>query len=519
MKFYLFIFSASTLFAQINPGSISSPSPIICKGEMVTFLEIPASGGSIPFIYQWQSSPDSISWTTIAEAVAPDYQTFPINAKTYFRRQCSDGTNIALTNAVVVKVINPPIANIGTIKKDTVSVAANNVIVLHPNPFYYPQKYHAYYGIWSITKGNGEIDPTGPYLTGLSTKETYPSTGVGTTHISWTVRDTGNVCPPAVDSMIIVNIDRNIAFAGADSKICKVSLPYTFSSVGTNLITGIETSSWSDVPIGTVLGNKVTIPIGTPPGKYKFTFQIANTQYGTTKDDVIIHVLDSLKILQNGIRLSSNYGEAETWYLDDKAFSSYNNYATKKGLYKVKVNNPACIDSSTFQFNPIYYDIEAAMLNTTFKLKGASYRWMYNGSDINDTDSSCLVTKLGRYSVIVSFYTKNNARLEGGEGGGIYGVQYDYDVTVLGFEQNTSIISTSVFPNPFQKEINIQRNEGISSVILWDVTGLKVIEKVVDNSTSTSISSGLESLHSGIYLLEMQLGNGKRVFQKLVKTE
>jgi hypothetical protein len=94
--------------------------------------------------------------------------------------------------------------------------------------------------------------------------------------------------------------------------------------------------------------------------------------------------------------------------------------------------------------------------------------------------------------------------LEGGEVGGIYCVQYDYDVTVLGFEQNTSAVSNLVFSNPFQKEVNIQRNEAVSSVILWDVTGLKVMEKVIDNSTSTSISFGLGSLHSGIYLLEMQ---------------
>lgn len=77
--------------APLDPGSLPSVSYTNYYQPLV--LSVNPSGGSGPYSYQWQSSPDGTNWT----AVSPDpnsntYTTAALSSNTYFRVAVTSGT-------------------------------------------------------------------------------------------------------------------------------------------------------------------------------------------------------------------------------------------------------------------------------------------------------------------------------------------------------------------------------------------------------------------------------------------
>ena len=97
-----------TVLPALVAGSIAADQDI-CAGATPAALGSSggASGGTGTFAYQWESSADNASWTTIAGATNPTYAPGPLAATTYFRRRVTSGTGTcatAVSNVVTVRV-------------------------------------------------------------------------------------------------------------------------------------------------------------------------------------------------------------------------------------------------------------------------------------------------------------------------------------------------------------------------------------------------------------------------------
>lgn len=76
------------------------------------------------------------------------------------------------------------------------------------------------------------------------------------------------------------------------------------------------------------------------------------------------------------------------------------------------------------------------------------------------------------------------------------------------------VLSTSIFPNPFNNKIEIKNeNNKVSEVILFDITARKMLQQKFTNS----VSLYTEQLAKGIYLYEVRCENGLCKKGKLVK--
>ena len=129
--------SEKTTAAYLSPdvqtalcgGIITLSSAVITSGGSTTISSsADASGGSGGYTYQYQSSADEETWTNISGTSVSG-----ISQITYFRRQVSDGTNIAYSNIVRVKIKN---ATPGTILPDGTTSAAAGTATSIPMPSY-----------------------------------------------------------------------------------------------------------------------------------------------------------------------------------------------------------------------------------------------------------------------------------------------------------------------------------------------------------------------------------------------
>ena len=84
--------------------------------------------------------------------------------------------------------------------------------------------------------------------------------------------------------------------------------------------------------------------------------------------------------------------------------------------------------------------------------------------------------------------------------------------TVLSTEENT-IEGFSFFPNPIKDVLNVNANQSIDQITLYNITGQKVMEQKI-NATSTQISLG--NLPSGIYLMTARTGTIEATY-KVIK--
>ncbi len=86
-------------------------SQTICEASTPALLtgQLPVGGGG-NYNYQWYSSLDNVSWTSISGAASQDYQPGALTATTYFKREL-DAANCDASSNVVTVTINPkPVA-------------------------------------------------------------------------------------------------------------------------------------------------------------------------------------------------------------------------------------------------------------------------------------------------------------------------------------------------------------------------------------------------------------------------
>ena len=107
---------AVTVRPALAAGSIAA-NQALCPGATPTPLTstAPATGGTGPIAYQWESSPDNVTWTPIAGASGPAYAPGPLGAAAYFRRRASSASACAPVLSNVVAIIVAPALGAGTI--------------------------------------------------------------------------------------------------------------------------------------------------------------------------------------------------------------------------------------------------------------------------------------------------------------------------------------------------------------------------------------------------------------------
>ncbi|MBK9043119.1 MAG: T9SS type A sorting domain-containing protein [Saprospiraceae bacterium] len=72
----------------------------------------------------------------------------------------------------------------------------------------------------------------------------------------------------------------------------------------------------------------------------------------------------------------------------------------------------------------------------------------------------------------------------------------------------------SIYPNPFEKELNVALiNNEVSEIILYDIASRKIMQRQFTNSDSFST----EQLAKGMYLYEIRDRNGLYTKGKVVK--
>lgn len=100
----------------------------------------------------------------------------------------------------------------------------------------------------------------------------------------------------------------------------------------------------------------------------------------------------------------------------------------------------------------------------------------------------------------------------------IYAIENNYDTCELNTNNNSffTVSGICVFPNPTKDYVYFKNDSNITinSVSLIDINGLLLMKKsFLDSSGKISVSH----LSEGIYILKVELQNGKEVIKKLIK--
>ena len=106
------------------------------------------------------------------------------------------------------------------------------------------------------------------------------------------------------------------------------------------------------------------------------------------------------------------------------------------------------------------------------------------------------------------------------------GIQYSYDqlgnrtqetkTSTLSVEDFENIKSFTLFPNPFQEELQItSKEQSISQVQLYDLTGKLIQEEKVNNQNSFTLKTN--SLPIGTYLITIFTDKGKESYKVIKK--
>ncbi len=270
----------------INDPTITiSGATTICVGGTAT-LTSNVSGGTGTCSYQWFSSPDGTTWTSISGATGASYTTTSLSATTHYRATytCTGpGCNVATSNSQVITVVPDPsiTSHPGNIDECVGGTLPLNV---------------------SISGGTGSISyqwqsasaVAGPYtnITG-ATSSTYtpPSTTAGTTYYRVVVSATGNDCGSTTSDPATVIIRPNLTISTAPQPIVECVggtdvLSVTVSNGSGTISYQWQSSTSQSGPYSNIVGatNSTYVPPSTTPGV--MWYQVVITASGSGCDPV-----------------------------------------------------------------------------------------------------------------------------------------------------------------------------------------------------------------------------------------
>jgi hypothetical protein len=82
-----------TVYGQLQPGTIGTAQSICYNTAPAALTQLTSpSGGTGAYTYQWQDSPDNVTFNNIAGATAIGYAPPVLTATRYYRRNVTSGT-------------------------------------------------------------------------------------------------------------------------------------------------------------------------------------------------------------------------------------------------------------------------------------------------------------------------------------------------------------------------------------------------------------------------------------------
>ncbi|MDJ0364232.1 gliding motility-associated C-terminal domain-containing protein [Hymenobacter sp. H14-R3] len=130
--------NTATVAVTVNPalgaGTIG-PDQALCPGTSAAPLTSVAAarGGTGTYTYQWETSPDNLSWADLAGATGPTYAPGVVATTTYYRRRATSGNCTAATsNAVALRL--QPVLPVGVALATPATQCAGLPFVFTPVP-------------------------------------------------------------------------------------------------------------------------------------------------------------------------------------------------------------------------------------------------------------------------------------------------------------------------------------------------------------------------------------------------
>jgi hypothetical protein len=240
-----------TVYPNFVPGTIAA-SQSICYNTVPALLTgtVP-SGGNTPYTYQWQSSPDNVTFTNITGATALTYQPPALISSTYYRlnQTSASGCGTVTTNTVTITVYPNLVAG---------TIAFNQGICYNTVP----------------------VQLTGTAPTGGNTPYTYQwqNSPNGTTWTNITGATTLNYQPPALTSTTYYRLNQTSA-SGCGTVTTNTVTIIVYPNFVVGSISANQTICYNTVP-AQLTG--VAPAGGNPP----YTYQWQNSPNGTTWNNI-----------------------------------------------------------------------------------------------------------------------------------------------------------------------------------------------------------------------------------------
>ena len=121
--------TVSVTWAALNGGTISNSSQSINTGATPTLISASvATGGDCgTYSYQWYSSPDNSTFSTISSATGQNYQPPALSSTTYYKRQATCTGSSAYTTNTATVTVYPPIVpgSVTPATQPTINYGAN----------------------------------------------------------------------------------------------------------------------------------------------------------------------------------------------------------------------------------------------------------------------------------------------------------------------------------------------------------------------------------------------------------
>jgi gliding motility-associated-like protein len=326
------IFAAKLGCAPISTNTISA-AQTICAGQVPAQLSgsLP-SGGSSPYTYLWQSSPNGTAWNGAAGTNnAQNYTPPALSSTTYFRRIVASlsGCLVSDTSTMIqIAVDQPPdAANAGA--DSGICASSLNLYAAAPT---------VGTGAWTLVSGSGTV------VAPFSASTSVTGLGTGVNVFAWTTSN--GVCPSSVDSVkITVSAPPSPANAGANQTLCVSTYTLTAAPPGTG------TGTWN-----VLTGSATVVSPGSASSQVNSLGAGANVFVWTVTNGSCAASSDSVTLWVDANPTGANAGSAQS-ICNDSVLLSGNQPAIGSGAWSIVSGGGAL--SSVTQATTTAYNLTA----------------------------------------------------------------------------------------------------------------------------------------------------------------
>ncbi|MCW3788376.1 T9SS type A sorting domain-containing protein [Plebeiibacterium sediminum] len=225
-----------TIREELSSGTISGTQSICYQTAPSQITGTSASGGSGSYTYQWQSSTNNSSWSSINGATSQNYKPTSLNQTTYFRRIDSDLCSSLYSNSIIVTVFEE--LEVGSISRDQ-TICYNTIPEILTNTVLPSGGSGSYSFQWQkSTDNNLWFD-----INGATSQNYTPSALTQSTYFR---RKDTDECATGYTNSIKINVNSALYTGNIEGTqtICYNTLPSQIKSASASGGTGSYTYQW-----------------------------------------------------------------------------------------------------------------------------------------------------------------------------------------------------------------------------------------------------------------------------------